>query len=147
MLEMINDGKDLREEKPNPRTLSQGRKPGTPATSQGKKIHVQPSRDGHRRTDTSWQAEQVSLNHHILILHLHLVKLLSTPFVFFAFTIYDIKIYIDLLPRIPFYLIFCLNFHLGQNSKGDFLHGCQCFIDFSHKPSQLFLYRLEVFVF
>lgn len=84
MLEMINDGKDLREEKPNPRTLSQGRKPGTPATSQGKKIHVQPSRDGHRRTDTSWQAEQVSLNHHILILHLHLVKLLSTPFVFFC---------------------------------------------------------------
>lgn len=144
MLEMINDGKDLREQNLTPELCLQEENRGLQQPPRGRRfVSSHPGMDTEGQT--SWQAEQVSLNHHILILHLHLVKLLFTPFIFFAFTIYDIKIYIDLLPRIPFYLIFCLNFHLGQNSKGDFLHGCQCFIDFRHKPFQL--YRLEVFVF
>lgn len=70
-----------------------------------------PSHQGWPR-EMSWQAQQISLNHHMPILHLHLIKLLVNPFIFSAFTTYDIQIYIDLLPVVPFHLLFCIDLNL-----------------------------------
>lgn len=98
---MINGGKDLGR-KPNPRTLSQEVNLGLqqpPIGSRSEPRH--PGTDRESQIYFAWQAQQASLNHHILTLPFHLVKLLFTPFIFSAFTTYDIKIYIDLLHIIP----------------------------------------------
>lgn len=141
MLEMINDGEDLREKKNlTPELCLKEENLGLQQPH--KRSRSVPSHPG-----TSRQAQQVSLNHHILILRLRVVKLLFNPLILPAFTTHDIKIYIGLLPAVPFYLPFCLNLIFFKLQKMTSCLRVSDFTEFSHNPFQLSLYRLKVFVF
>lgn len=100
--------------------------------------------DRASQTHLAWQAQQASLNHHILILHFHLVKLLFIPFIFSAFTTYDTNLH-RFITHHSFF-IFCLNFTLVKLQRVT-LGGCHWFYRFYSQSLLTFFLQVKSFCF